>query len=82
MKATGVFLLLCLALCSYPGNAEPDGAADTGTEAACGNYDLKKGCAKIFDPICGTDNVLYSNECLLCFQNLFQHPTSGRPVTS
>ncbi|KFQ84827.1 Pancreatic secretory trypsin inhibitor, partial [Phoenicopterus ruber ruber] len=37
---------------------------------ACSNYDLRKGCTKIFDPVCGTDNVLYGNECLLCFQNL------------
>ncbi|KAM6116159.1 pancreatic secretory trypsin inhibitor-like [Pterocles gutturalis] len=68
MKATGVFLLLFLALCYYQGNAETDGAA--GEEAACSNYDLGKGCTKIFDPICGTDNLLYGNECLLCLQNL------------
>ncbi|KFO81480.1 Pancreatic secretory trypsin inhibitor, partial [Cuculus canorus] len=37
---------------------------------ACGTYDLKKGCTKIFDPICGTDNTVYGNECLLCAQNL------------
>ncbi|XP_010140856.1 PREDICTED: pancreatic secretory trypsin inhibitor-like, partial [Buceros rhinoceros silvestris] len=69
MKTTGVFLLLSLALCSYRGNAKTDGAAGTGTEAACGNYDPKKGCTKIFDPVCGTDDLLYGNECLLCFQN-------------
>ncbi|XP_040460681.1 serine protease inhibitor Kazal-type 1 [Falco naumanni] len=70
MKATGVFLLLSLAHCCYQGSAEADGAAGKGTEAACGNYDLGKGCTKIFDPVCGTDNILYGNECLLCFQNL------------
>ncbi|XP_053935852.1 pancreatic secretory trypsin inhibitor-like [Cuculus canorus] len=73
MKATAVFLLLSLALCCYRGNAEMNGAADEGTEAACGTYDLKKGCTKIFDPICGTDNTVYSNECLLCAQNLQKH---------
>ncbi|XP_071614966.1 serine protease inhibitor Kazal-type 1 [Heliangelus exortis] len=70
MKATGVFLLLSLALCCYQGNTVTDGDADKGTEAACDNYDLSKGCTKIFDPICGTDHHLYGNECLLCFHNL------------
>ncbi|PKU44537.1 pancreatic secretory trypsin inhibitor [Limosa lapponica baueri] len=70
MKATGVFLLLSLALCCYQGNAEMDAAAGRGTEAACGNYNLGRGCSKVFDPVCGTDNVLYGNECLLCVQNL------------
>uniref|UniRef100_A0A8C6J264 Uncharacterized protein n=1 Tax=Melopsittacus undulatus TaxID=13146 RepID=A0A8C6J264_MELUD len=39
-------------------------------QGVCGDYSLRKGCAKIFDPVCGTDNLLYDNECMLCFQNL------------
>ncbi|OXB73943.1 UNVERIFIED_CONTAM: hypothetical protein H355_008238 [Colinus virginianus] len=70
MKASAIFLLLFLAICFTQGNAEPDSAAGQGTEAACGNYDIRKGCTKNFDPICGTDDVLYGNECLLCLQNM------------
>ncbi|NWI97287.1 ISK1 inhibitor, partial [Pitta sordida] len=36
---------------------------------ACGNFNLSRGCPRIFEPICGTDDVLYSNECLLCQHN-------------
>uniref|UniRef100_A0A663MNP2 Kazal-like domain-containing protein n=1 Tax=Athene cunicularia TaxID=194338 RepID=A0A663MNP2_ATHCN len=46
-------------------------------QAACGNYDLKKGCTKIFDPVCGTDNLLYVSG-LSASLNIVQRNTNVR----
>ncbi|KFO93738.1 Ovomucoid [Buceros rhinoceros silvestris] len=71
MTTAGVFVLLSFTLCCLPGAA-------FGVEVDCSKYPNTTNeegkevlaCPKILHPICGTDGVTYSNECLLCAYNV------------
>ncbi|KAG5263720.1 hypothetical protein AALO_G00267860 [Alosa alosa] len=56
-----MFGLIALATAAYI----PDGA----TEVDCTEYLLPM-CTREYDPLCGTNGVEYSNECMLCLHNL------------
>ncbi|KFP90435.1 PREDICTED: ovomucoid-like [Apaloderma vittatum] len=76
MTTAGVFILLSFVLCCFP-DAAFGVEVDCSTYTNITNEEGKEvlACTKIFRPICGTDGVTYSNECMLCAYNV-EHGTN------
>ncbi|XP_035622629.1 trypsin inhibitor ClTI-1-like [Oncorhynchus keta] len=61
-----ILALVCVAVLAR-GASLPHGT----TEADCSKYNLPM-CPRNYKPVCGSDGTNYSNECMLCFENMEQ----------
>ncbi|KAG8578835.1 hypothetical protein GDO81_010640 [Engystomops pustulosus] len=69
MNFRGILSIAAILLCLLLGTAKTNPAADNGREPKC-DIGTPLRCPRNYDPVCGSDQNTYDNECLLCVENI------------
>ncbi|XP_069058099.1 serine protease inhibitor Kazal-type 1-like [Pleurodeles waltl] len=70
MKVAWARLLLVAIIYCVTNQAKATSIDVEGREPLCYR---SAACPYIYNPVCGTDNTVYTNECTLCVKNRLRH---------
>ncbi|XP_078267228.1 trypsin inhibitor ClTI-1-like [Rhinoraja longicauda] len=67
MKRTNYLFIVTLVVFIFVGISKATVILEETEQPACDQYDLPA-CPRHYTPVCGTNGITYSNECLMCLE--------------